>query len=114
MNRDRKYATVSLDRKEIREAAKAGLEWAIELRQQVLEADRWIKKEKEWAIEWVSLTTKNSKEPHCPVCLREVWLHDLDLLIRCGEKYREREACEHDWAYDYMGGDVCRKCGKTS
>lgn len=111
---ERKYATTQLTRKEIAEAARAGLEWAIELKQQVKEADAWIKKEEEWAIKWVSSVTNNPRENVCPICYRDVWLHNLDWLIACGEKWRERNACEHDWADDFMGGSICRKCKQTS
>jgi hypothetical protein len=106
----RGYVTVHLTRAELRAAASAGLAWATELRADALEADRWLKRVDEWSFERVSYPLAE-KQPHCPMCYRPVGYHGLDDLIHCGKKHRIREACDHDWAYDFMGGDICRKCG---
>ena len=105
----RQHIPVVLSRKEVKKAASVGLPWAHELVLLFPIADRFYAFLKQREDDG----GRTGLYP-CPVCYAKADHHDLERLVMCGTKHYQREECEHDWAYDYMGGDICRKCGKLT
>lgn len=110
------HLPVYLDRTELRIAAAQELPWAKEILNEIALADRWLDEIETWSIveHFPYAKPVPRTDIRCPICYDFVYLHNLERCIRCSARYYERRDCDHDWADDFMGGSICRKCSLTS
>lgn len=105
-NELRQHMPVPLSRDDIEFCASAGAPWANELVVLFPICDKFY--------DLLVARENEGKALPCPVCYGPSREHTLERLMRCAPKHYQREECDHDWAYDFMGGDICRKCGRAT